>query len=75
MVNRIARLQAYLGREIDNIVSGCNLIVNDLKREPTAPLTVERICRFNELVLTGLDVGEETTPGAIRGHSVGKVGK
>lgn len=62
--------QEYLGKEIDNIVAGCNLIVDDLVDSRDMHLTRGRIERFNALVLDGLPLQEGVVPGRIRTKSV-----
>ncbi|MEU4088955.1 Fic family protein [Streptomyces aureus] len=62
--------QEYLGQEIDNVIEGYNLIIDDvLKRQPLN-LTVERIQEFNKIVLKGLTDNSEVHPGQIRTTSV-----
>ena len=41
-----------------------------ISRAPTRALTRQRLEKFNELVIAGLEVAEEVTPGQIRTHSV-----
>ncbi|MFJ4339392.1 Fic family protein [Streptomyces sp. NPDC088915] len=64
--------QEYLGQEIDNVVSGYNLIVNDVVSQKIEPLTADRIRRFNELVLQGLEPADDhaVPPGHFRYTSV-----
>ena len=64
----------YLGREIDNIVGACNLIVGDVIAGRTLSLTPDRIKDFNRRILDGLPVKEGVVPGEIRDHSVGVAG-
>lgn len=61
----------YLAREIDNIVSACTGIVDELTRGALEPLTKERVRAFNRQVLLGLEVEPGVVPGEIRAHSVG----
>jgi len=69
---RVAPSQEYLKQEVDNIVFGCNMILDEIKRGVDPPLSVERIKELNRIVLTGLDQKDpETIPGTIRKHSVG----
>ncbi len=69
---KVAPSQEYLKQEIDNIVFGCNTILDEIRRGLDPPLSVERIKELNRIVLTGLDQKEpETIPGTIRKHSVG----
>jgi Fic family protein len=65
----------YLGREIDNVVSAANDILQALlKSHDGLPLTCDAICEYNARVLAGLDVADEVKPGHIREHSVGVAG-
>lgn len=61
----------YLGREVKNVVDAFNEIVQDVAARRPLELTPERIGRFNQLVLKGLDVDEDVVPGQVRRHSVG----
>ena len=64
----------YLGREIDNIVAACNVIVADVVAGRTLSLTKDRIEDFNRRILEGLPLKEGVVPGQIRDHSVGVAG-
>lgn len=64
----------YLGREVKNVVDAFNEIVQDVAARRPLELTPERIGRFNQLVLKGLDVDEDVVPGQVRRHSVGVLG-
>lgn len=64
----------YLGREVDNILKAFNEIVHDVAEGRPLKLTPERIVRFNEQVLAGLEVDDDVVPGEIRRHSVGVLG-
>lgn len=62
----------YQGQEVDNIVAACNtLIAYVLEDEGECLLTLEKICEFNQLVLSGLPLEEDVVPGKIRKSSVG----
>ncbi|MBS1869149.1 MAG: Fic family protein [Actinobacteria bacterium] len=72
---RLPASQAYLGREIENIVTACNQILDETFDHPgdpyaDVPLTVEKIRRYNRLVLDGLALEDDVRPGEIRAHSV-----
>lgn len=72
---RLPPSQEYLGREVENILAAFHAIrdeVFDHDGEPHAdvPLTVEKIKRYNRLILDGLAVGEDVAPGELRTHSV-----
>ena len=71
----LPKSREYLGREVDNVVEACREIVASIRDEPDRPPTPERICRFNGLVLAGLDGDEDTMLlGEFRRHSVGVAG-
>lgn len=61
----------YLAQEIDNIVAGCNLILEDLKNGTPLKLDVDRIRALNRAVLTNLKLEEGVIPGEVRQHEVG----
>lgn len=61
--------QEYLGQEIDNVITGYNLIVGDVVDRHPLSLTVDRIQEFNRIVLDGLTQAD-ATPGQIRTTSV-----
>ena len=75
--NRIAKKtslpesQAYLDKEVDNIVEACNAIGKDIFGGKDARLTVEGIKGFNRKVLEGLPLDEACIPGEFRKYSVG----
>lgn len=60
----------YLGREIDNIVSACNLIGNEVIQGNYGLITPEDIHEYNRLVLKDLPLNEDVVPGELRQHSV-----
>jgi Fic family protein len=62
--------QEYLGREVDNIVKACNSIGQDVREGRDLRLTRERIESFNAMVLDGLPLDDDVTPGKIRTMSV-----
>lgn len=62
--------QEYLGREIDNIVEAYNHIGDEILAGTGSQFTVERIKRYNELVLKNLPVNDDVELGEIRQHSV-----
>ncbi len=66
--------QAYLAREIENIVTACNRITADVLRGRGAELTPGQVREFNETVLSGLPLDKDVVPGQFRRHSVA-VGK
>jgi len=61
----------YLGKEVDNIVKGCNNISGQLMKGGTGDLSVVEIKAFNKIVLEGLELEKEIVPGEIRKYSAG----
>jgi Fic family protein len=66
--------QAYLGKEVDNIVEACNAIGRGIFGGRDAGLTVAGIKEFNRKVLDGLPLNEQCVPGEFRNYSVGVAG-
>lgn len=62
--------QAYLQTEVRNIETALKLVWTELEAGDL-PITVERIARFNELVLDSLALDEGIVPGCVRNYSVG----
>lgn len=60
----------YQQQEIRNIVAAFNQIGDEVMSGADTRLTVDRLRRFNALVLRDLDIEESVVPGAIRSHSV-----
>lgn len=63
----------YLGKEADNIIRGCNEIMDRVMQSGPADLDFEKIKEYNRIILEGLALAEEVVPGEIREHSVGVV--
>jgi Fic family protein len=68
---KLPKSQEYLATEVQNIIDACNQITRDVFRGSALALTPESLCRFNALVLRGLEVAEDVRPGEYRTHSVG----
>lgn len=64
----------YLGKEIDNILKGCNEIKEKLMKGEASDLSITEIVAFNKTVLDGLELEKDVVPGVIRKHSVGVAG-
>ncbi len=60
----------YQVREVENVVSAYNSVLNLLQDEQIPVLTPDSIKMLNGLVLEGLDLEPEVKPGQIREHSV-----
>lgn len=62
----------YLGREVENILTGLNLILKRIEQpDRDAELTAALITDFNRIVLADLELEEGVVPGELRTHSVG----
>lgn len=62
----------YLGREVENILTGLNLILQTIAEpDRDADLTVPLIRDFNRIVLADLELYEGVVPGELRTHAVG----
>ncbi len=64
----------YLGKEVDNILKGCNEIKEKLMQGNDRGLSVVEITEFNRTVLDGLELEKDVVPGVIRKHSIGVAG-
>lgn len=61
----------YLRQEIDNIIEGCNEILQEVRSQRTPAISPHRIKDLNRTVLRKLTLGEDVVPGEIRIQSVG----
>lgn len=61
--------QEYLKQEVDNLLVACKLITRTAHRGQLRPLTAERICNLNKLVLRDLPLDEGVVPGEVT-HAV-----
>lgn len=60
----------YLEREIENVLAAYNAAREELLDNPDLPFSVARLCKYNRLILDGLELEEGVEPGKIRRHSV-----
>lgn len=67
----LPRSQEYLKQELDNITSGCNLILHHVQNKRLPRLTSDGIKTLNRIVLDKLPVEEHVIPGKVRNFSVG----
>jgi Fic family protein len=70
---RLPPSQAYLGREIQNVVDSCNeMIAATILPGPPPALSVNDICRYDAEILANLDevLEDGVEPGVLRHHSV-----
>lgn len=61
----------YLAQEIDNIVSACNLMLEDITAGRAPTLTSDRVKELNRIALNKLKLDEGVVPGDIRKYAVG----
>jgi Fic family protein len=62
--------QEYLVQEVENVIEACNRVKDDLIEGGPADLTPEMVKRFNQEVLSGLDLEPHIKPGQCRTSSV-----
>lgn len=60
----------YLQREVENVLAAYNEAYDEILAEPSTPMTVAWLRRFNERILRGLELEEGVVPGEIRTRSV-----
>ena len=61
----------YLGIEIDNIIYACEQIVDETLNKNTNIISVDKIKKYNKIVLNKLSLDESIVPGQVRNYSVG----
>ncbi len=61
----------YLAQEIDNIVSACNLMLEDITAGRAPTLSSGRVKELNRIALNKLKLDEGVVPGDIRKYAVG----
>jgi len=61
----------YLEIEVQNVIDGCNLILDDIRKNILPEIRIERIKELNKIVLKDLALEEGVVPGEIRNYSVG----
>ena len=67
----LPKSKEYMQQEIDNIVTACNLIKDNLVNKSwDTSLTVERIKQFHALILDKLPLDERIKPGELRTYPV-----
>jgi len=67
----LPKSQEYLGKEIDNLLAGYNMVQRDVLGGVPATVTPQRISEFDRVVLDGLQLEEGVVPGEFRKHNVG----
>ena len=60
----------YLQREVQNVLEAYDEAAEEIRQDPSAPLTLEWLRRFNERILRGLELEEGVVPGKLREGSV-----
>ena len=67
--------QEYLKQEVDNILKGCNLILNEMQQGIQPPLSVDRMRELNKIVLENLSLADpDIIPGQFRHDAKGVPG-
>ncbi|HEY0282165.1 MAG TPA: Fic family protein [Rhizomicrobium sp.] len=61
--SNLPKSQAYLEKEIKNILSASNAMLEKIERDGIAPITPNDIKQYNKTVLDGLEVAPHVTPG------------
>jgi Fic family protein len=67
---RLPVSQEYQRREIENIVSACDLIASEVIRDREFKITPQRLADLNRQVLAGLELEDGVVPGHYRDGSV-----
>ncbi len=60
----------YLQREVENVLAAYNDAYREILDDPSRPMSVDWLCRFNERILRDLELDAEVVPGEIRTDSV-----
>jgi Fic family protein len=68
--HQAAPSQAYLVKEVENVVAACNAIKDHLIPGGSDELTLELIADYNRQILEGTELEEGVVPGKIRTYSV-----
>jgi Fic family protein len=61
----------YLKREIDNVMLACQAVWTNVEAKQDLPVDKATICSFNRILLAGLELPEEVSPGELRKYNVG----
>src|ERR1700730_1497571 len=69
--HRTAPSQAYLVKEVENVVDACNAIKDYLVTGGDDKITQELTEEFNRQILDGTELDDRVVPGQIRTYSVG----
>lgn len=67
----LPRSQAYLQREVENIVKACNGVIQETRTGAWQGVTEEWLLTTNAQILANLEHAEDVVPGAWRAHTVG----
>jgi Fic family protein len=62
--------QEYLGQEVDNVIAACNMVAEEVLDKSSTDLTIEKIKRYNKMVLKNLPLELQVIPGELRDYSV-----
>lgn len=60
----------YMAREVDNVITACNRIGQEVINSGPSPVTVDDLKNYNRMVLDGLTLDVGVIPGEFRLHQV-----
>jgi len=66
----LPKSKEYLRREVDNIIKVCRSIATSMHTDDFVRITVDELKQMNRLVLEGLELADNITPGEIPLHNV-----
>ena len=72
--SNIPESQKYQEYEVKNIIKVCNKIAVDVFSNVRSPITTERICEYNQIVLENTSYDDWIEPGVLRNRVVGVPG-
>lgn len=68
----IEESKKYQEKEIENIIEACNKIAQSIHNGEALKISVEMLCDFNKIILSGdIPIAEGAVPGEIRKHRIG----
>ena len=68
---KVAPSKEYLENEIDNIITLCNEISNDVSKGKETRISIDLMLRYNTIILKNVPIREEDgIPGELRKHNV-----
>lgn len=72
--SNLPKSQGYLEKEIDNILSAANLIVDNIENKGQIPINSDDIKTYDRMILKGLEVAEYVVPGEYVTTDIGVLG-